>query len=119
MHDRRRRGAEGTQGKTHLPDVADVLPLELKVKAWLIIGDSPIELEKVIDSLIPQRVQDRTLSSVPSGLSRSSRRTRRSATNYTSSSTYDFKETPAHDRQDAVRGRSTLSKLPHFNNPRA
>ena len=63
MHERRRRLAEGAQGKTHPPDIADMLSLELWVKAWRVIGDSPIELESVInkDSSIPQRVQNRHL----------------------------------------------------------
>ena len=40
-----------------------MLSLELWVKAWRVIGDSPIELESVInkDSSIPQRVQNRHL----------------------------------------------------------
>ena len=62
VDDRRRRRAEGAQGKTRPPDVADKLPLELMVKACQIIGHSPIELEDVIkDSSIPQRMQNRHL----------------------------------------------------------
>ena len=40
-----------------------MLPLELMVKVWRTIGDSPIELESVInkDSSIPQWMQNRHL----------------------------------------------------------
>ena len=40
-----------------------MLPLELRVKAWRVIGDSPIELENVInkDRSMSQRMQNRHL----------------------------------------------------------
>ena len=60
VHGRLHRQTEGVQGNTHPPDIADVLPLGLRVKELRVIGDSPIELENVIkDQLIQQRVQDR------------------------------------------------------------
>ena len=87
VHDRRRRRAEGAQGKTHPPDIADVLRLELRVEAWQIIGDSPTELDSVInkDTSIPQRVQNRHLVVHAEGRSRSSIHARGPATNSVSS----------------------------------
>ena len=88
VRERRRRRAEGVQGKTHPPDVADKLPLELKAKAWRIIGDSPTELEDVIKDLsISQRVQNRHLVILTERTSRSSRRARGPPTSPTNPST--------------------------------
>ena len=49
------------QGKSHPPEIMDILDMELQVTDWKIVGESPIELEGIInkDSSIPQRMQNR------------------------------------------------------------
>ena len=110
VHDRRRRRPEGVQGKTHPPDIADMLPLELKVEAWRTIGDSSFDLENTInkDSSIPQWMQNWHLVFRAERTSRSSRHARRPAT----SSTHDLTEIfpPAIVTTPFECG-STLSKL--------
>nr|BAN37679.1 asparaginyl-tRNA synthetase, putative [Entamoeba histolytica] len=48
-------------GKNHPPEIADILNLEMQVTEWKVIGESPIDLENIInkDSSIPQKMQNR------------------------------------------------------------